>query len=314
MTRALLMLVLLSGCFDIQFDDRAIIKTWRVLAMTVDRPEAAPGQDVSVSAMIVAPNGTRVVDPAASGVELRYSGCIQGDPAGALSGITFNPETRGAACDGSPMSLTIPQQDGVATIPGAITATVFERLEVLEVVYGDLVPPGTVQRVAETAGLPISVQLDVIDLASGEILVSAVKRFVLVQRDLLGTNPPPPRVQIGDHWVSARSGDPLLCTPEAEAPRVAPGSRVILTPDQGDDAWRETYWVLDLRGDLVEAREGAYYSFFSTGGGFSEGVTSAPAREEIWTAPKVPGDYPLFIVVRDGHAGVSACEARVIVE
>jgi hypothetical protein len=85
----------------------------------------------------------------------------------------------------------------------------------------------------------------------------------------------------------------------------------VLTPEDGEEAWLETFPVIDTGGRFVTGEEHAYYSFFSTGGRFDQEVTRAPAREEIWRTPRTPGPYPLFVVVRDGHGGTSWCRAAV---
>jgi hypothetical protein len=97
--------------------------------------------------------------------------------------------------------------------------------------------------------------------------------------------------------------------------QVRAGVTIELAPvvEGQDEPWLETYTVIDARGAEDERREKAFYSWFVTGGELSEGITEAPLRNELWTAPRVtePRKHGLFVVVRDGHGGTSACALAV---
>ena len=84
--------------------------------------------------------------------------------------------------------------------------------------------------------------------------------------------------------------------------------------EDGEEPWLEDYQVIDARGELQERTERAFYSWFSTGGEFDQNVTKSPLRNQIWRTPATPGTYPLWLVVRDGHGGASACDLEVEIE
>ncbi|MBZ0121149.1 MAG: hypothetical protein K8H88_29405, partial [Sandaracinaceae bacterium] len=58
-------------------------------------------------------------------------------------------------------------------------------------------------------------------------------------------------------------------------------------------------------------RESAYYAWYSTAGAFDADITQRPERDVEWTAPVIPGVYPIWLVVRDGHLGASYCRAEI---
>ena len=89
------------------------------------------------------------------------------------------------------------------------------------------------------------------------------------------------------------------------------GEEVTLAPYALEEPWLEDYPVFDLGGEIIINSETAYYSWFSTGGAFSTEISQRPLRDSSWVAPDVAGTYPIFLVVRDGHLGLSWCRADV---
>jgi hypothetical protein len=91
---------------------------------------------------------------------------------------------------------------------------------------------------------------------------------------------------------------------------------ITLSPDP-DESWVQSYTVFRPDGSgLQTVPEGAYYAWLSTGGGFRDsGMEQAPAREGVWAPPELAEigsiEVPLWIVVRDGHGGSSACKTMV---
>jgi hypothetical protein len=84
--------------------------------------------------------------------------------------------------------------------------------------------------------------------------------------------------------------------------------------DEGEVDWRERYEVIDLTGRFLTLSEQPYYAWYSNAGRLDQEQTTEPADEELWRAPSVPGRHALWLVVRDGHAGSSACRIDVAVE
>jgi hypothetical protein len=124
--------------------------------------------------------------------------------------------------------------------------------------------------------------------------------------------------------VASRDG--FTCaSDDGEPVTAAPGARIELAPfaaaepdsDAGlrdEEPWLETYDILNARGELKERKERAFYAWYTTGGSLAAGSTKSPLRNNVWRTPLEPGDYPLWLIVRDGHGGTSACELTVAIE
>lgn len=282
----------LAGCTN-DFEPPSRVSGPRLLAVTVEPPEALPGEDVAFRPLIASPGGAPLT--LALSVDLSTATLA----AGAGQAIGTPAEPTALAWDGE-----------TAVLDGAETA---RAMEALLAQVGDA-PPGTpehvVRLVYEQVGLPLTVQLELRD-AEGAVVLEGFKRFFLSPHAERTTNPPPPRFAIGGRWVRASPDDPLSCAPESQMPEVSAGEAVALAPEPSEEEWLETYPALDLEGELIENRESAFYSWFSTAGDFTAAVTRPPARDVEWTAPDEPGEYPLWLVVRDGHLGTSACRATV---
>lgn len=120
----------------------------------------------------------------------------------------------------------------------------------------------------------------------------------------------------------------------------------VLSPLDNPFDWMETYPYLDYSSQLRTGREGAYYSWYTSSDrsghcvvpaqlGGREGQdqchtivsgdettqVSATAmrsdpqalagRDAVWILPRVPGTYDVWLVVRDGHLGESACHTTI---
>ncbi len=310
--------LVLGGCIEGELDRRSIIDRWRVLAIQADHPEARPGMDVTFRPLVVTPDGAQALH-GQDGVRFEWVACVRPEEPPGLSGLQYDPEDPSEACGAARIRLDLTTAgDGSATLPGSVTALAWpapgEASAEASEIFGDAIDPAVVARLLETVGLLLTVELTVEE--DGEHIMTAYKRITLVDREDLGTNPPPPRVRVGDTWVTGRDvAEPWTCEPEdGTAPVLPPDEEVVLAPDPDDDGWREEYWVLDITGTLTQVRERPYYAFLSTDGTFDQEITRAPIREELWVTPEEPGDYPLWLVVRDGHGGMSACRATVGVE
>lgn len=315
LTLAIGSLTLASGCIEGELDRKSIVNRWRVLAIQADRPEARPGMDVRFDALVVTPEGQHAAHRS-DGVLFDWVACVRMEGAPGLSGLQYSPEDPSEACGAADTSMGLTTaEDGSATISGELTDALWPDPEDLSSaareVFGDRVTPELIERLLSTVGIIVTVQLTIRE--GGEEAMRAYKRITLVDRESLGTNPPEPRYRIGEQWISGRDvEEPWTCLPEdGEMPVVQPGAEVILSPDPEDEGWRETYFVLDIAGVITEVSERPYYSFLSTDGAFDQETTRAPVREEIWLSPEDPGVYPLWLVVRDGHGGMTACRTRV---
>ncbi|MBX3274103.1 MAG: hypothetical protein KF729_27805 [Sandaracinaceae bacterium] len=276
----------LAACEGPAFDEPSLVRGARVLAAIAEPPDAAPGEDVTL----------RALTALAPGATVEWS--LDASPA-ALA--LWAGQTLFEA--GSPEALPEGRLDGARTQAS---------IDALYARVGDA-PPGTpehvVRLVYEEVGLVLFATFVVRD-ADGGLIAEGHKRIGLSPRAERTTNPPPPRVRVGERWASARAGDPAACTPEDAPLEARAGEVIVLAPDP-DEGWLESYPALDLAGRPIRGMENAYYSWFATAGRFRFSVTRAPERDVEWTAPDVPGDVALWLVVRDGHLGVSACALTI---
>lgn len=296
------------------FDPAEIVKTPRVLAMVADHPDAPPGQDVRVRAL--------VVDPEERPLDLDWLVCASAESLGGgdgLSGAQYGMQRSDHGCTlGQPGVVPLAREGEVGVLPGALTTLAFSELARLSDVFGPDLPPELLQRLANDVGLPLTVQVTV--RTAGQVLVRAFKRVLIRNGDPHGTNPPEPRVRIGDRWFTTDTtpgAAPFECVPEdggALEVTALHGADVALHPDPDDARWFESYTVLDPQGGLLVHQESGYYSWFATAGSFATDVTQSPTRDNVWTAPIETGPQSLWVVVRDGHGGNTACRVRIAIE
>ena len=305
-------LLLLAGCEDPGFRMPSEVFGPRVLAMVASHPEVAPLQTVTLSALVVDAEGRHIEDPAA----FEWHACLKAEEVPGLGGMMFQGAEPDEGCGGFPDLSRLGMQDGADY---RFTAPVVpeELIAMLTDMFGDEIAPEAIRAIFDEVGFPITIELTVRDPASGEVLVRSFKRIILVvERTERGTNPPGPRITVGETFVrggGSRGRFACDAVGDGTMPVVRAGEEVDVQPAPDDEAWRETFPVIDLEGKIVEAHEGAYYSFFSTRGEFGDNVTSAPDRDTTWIAPSEPGVVPMWFVVRDGHAGVAACRIDVTV-
>jgi len=318
---AILALALCSGCLDLNFDPPSIVKSPRILAMSADPPEALIGEDIHFEALLVDAQGDDL--SAQADVEVEWVICL-GLEAILDAANLANPATSSTEdCrPGSPSRIEL-APDGApnrAILPGEVLTEIAMMLPMGDPMMPIPDPgiPGVDPEVLRTlvaviaeVGIPLEVR--VVVRRDGEPILSGFKRFAITTRPDPTTNPPPPRFAVDGTEVSARDGDdPHACvTADGSAPVVAAGEAITLAPDENEEPWLETYPVFDIAGDVLMIEETAYYSWFSTGGGFDPEVSQRPERDSTWTTPEEPGTYPLFVVVRDGHLGISWCRVDV---
>lgn len=305
-------LLLLAAC-DTGFELRSAVTRPRILAMVASSPEAAPGEDVTVDAL--------VFDPEGRALELRWSMCTTADVAGGFGPPGFGAMggTADPGCDEASMFTTpLPTMGFSTVVPGtcASPAEPWRCTEGIVQLFTSIaamgaLPPDVVEQLVSTVGVTVTVNLDV--YIEGEHVERGFKRIAVTRRTPPTTNPPAPRFRVGNVWVSGRGvTEPFTCVPEDGVAPVVPAlAEVSLEPDLDDEAWFETFPIVGLDGTVIEGSENAFYSWFSTGGSFSPPLTVAPERETTWTTPQEPGVYPLWLVVRDGHLGMSACRVDV---
>ncbi len=313
---------LLGGCLDLNFDAESIVKGPRMLAISANPPEALFGEDIRFETLVVdAEANDLTVQP---GIEVRWTVCLGLGEVFDAAGLGSSSGLADGCPDGA--GLIVLESDGApsrAILPGALLTDVISMIPMgsPDEPPPDPMIPGldpmvlqTLVEVLAEVGIPLTVRVEV--TRDGERLLGGFKRFAITTRSGATINPPPPRLLIGDVEVSARArgGDPHVCVSrDGSLPTAAVGAEVRLAPD-ANEAWIETYPVFDLSGQIITNSESAYYSWFSTAGAFTDEVSRRPNRDSGWVAPEVPGTYPLIVVVRDGHLGLSWCRASIRVE
>lgn len=292
MRRLLLACVLaLSGCISLDdFPSQSIIAGPRILAVINDPPEVTPGKSLSVS--------TLVVD--ADDVEVEYRVCGNFDST-IGGGAQFGDRDEEDCGDQAFLSGTGPTW----TVPAEAVQAFFDNADLAETILGGALSQDTVDAIRTEVGVPLLI--DVTVRADGHEL-RATKRVLLSQNETPHSNPPPPDLKYGKLDVHSDPEHPWACT--SDQPLTARlGAKIELAPAtvDGEETWVEAYRVINARGEVEERTERAFYSWYATAGGFESHLTRAPLRNQVWTAPRTAGRNRLWLIVRDGHGGTSAC-------
>ena len=338
---ALASVVLLSAC-NIDLDRISLVKTPRVLSIVADPPEAAPGEDVRFHVL--------AFDPAGRELRYAYRRCI--DPASFTGGITADEGDSDTGvmpiCDGD----YVPGTGDTFIVQGADLQQLYDDLPVF-VAAAHLSAESIEGLVsAIQLPLQVRVRITAIDPATGletAPLITAVKTFGLTTRTPRTTNPPYVFFSVGDSlFLGGVDPNSFECTLWAGTPApVFPASPPIghgdpvavpLVPRDNPFDWEETYPYIDYARTIQTGHEGAYYSWFTTSdvstpcvhsdchtiheGDETTTVSSSArpddpmtflTRDTFWELPSTPGTYHLWLVVRDGHLGESACHTTITV-
>jgi hypothetical protein len=357
-----LVCALLAAC-NIDLDRAPLVGSPRILAIVADPPEPAPGEDVHVRVLAVDPGVPPHVAPRA----LHYTFRLCVDPASFFGG--FTPDgSNGVAPPTVFCYAPVASRDNTYTIPGGRTQMIADALPQYAGLAG--LVPQAVEDALATVGIPLQIRVAVsaIDPTSGTdtTLVSGVKLIGLTTRAHRTTNPPYVYFSIGDSiylgglpndsfechlWSSAPvrviasiSDASTACTSNGDLPPDEWTNDLLLTPLDDPFDWMETYPFYDYAQTLHTAREGAYYSWYTTSdftntdvnphgchcvhqrchtiheGGDTTQVSATAMesdpdalmhRATSWDIPSTPGTYDLWLVVRDGHLGESACHTTI---
>jgi hypothetical protein len=291
MRRALLA-ALLVPCACISLDDfpsESIVTGPRVLAVVTDPPEVTPGSSLSVSPLVVDADDVEI--------EYRICGTFDGPFGGAQFGERDNEDCGDRAL--------IRGSGPTWTIPAETLQAFWDNADHAETILGGTLSPETIDAIRNSVGVPLLIEITI--QADGREL-HATKRVLLSENPTPHTNPPPPQFEYGRRELNVDPNQPWTCA-AAQPLTAKPRAQIELAPavKDGTEAWVEPYRVINSRGELEERTERAFYSWFATGGHFESHLTRAPLRNQIWTAPERLGRFRLWIVVRDGHGGASAC-------
>jgi hypothetical protein len=312
----ILLLPVLTGCLDLpDFPSSSLVEGPRVLAIVAEPPEITPGAALTVHVLVAESEAFEVEFEICGGaLDSAFGGSMQ---FGEQDEDDCSGE-RGSFVAGRAESDEARRAGGAAvaswTLPAAAIAPVFASGAISEQVLGDALPARTRELIRSSVGIPVLVQATVI--TEGRRL-RAVKRVLLSENAAPHRNPPAPGLAFGRTEVRAAEDNPWSCASEdGSTLRVPAGGELELAPtvENGEEDWLEPYRVLDARGEVQERRERAFYSWYATGGDFDRQVTRSPLRNQLWTAPREAGPHRLWLVVRDGHGGASACGMDVTVD
>jgi hypothetical protein len=287
-----------AGCFDLpDFASDSLIDRPRILAVIADPPEVTPGASVSLSLL-----------PAGGALEsLDWKVC--GSFTSFAMGGQYGENTGDQGCGGT--SMTIGSGQG-ATFSSDVTQLLFSNDDVIRQALGSQLPEQLLNEIRTSVGVALTLEADA---AIGGKHLRALKRVLLSERATPNHNPPPPVFALGELTIeTAAPPSDFRCRPQlGGVAHVDPGTRVSLAPllSNGSEDWLEMYQVLDARGMIGERLEQPSYSWFVSAGSLDHGDTREPDRSNTWQLPSSPGCEHLWLVVRDGHGGASACELAV---
>lgn len=311
------------GCDPPPLEPRHKVTSPRILAIIADSPDVRPGQSTEIRVIA----GGLTVEP-----EFTWYVCARAEATTTfVAQSTFGQAEPNDACFGdagaSNVRLPFTGPNALFAVPGDL----LRRLEALRAVYGANISSTRLLEIARTAGLPLTIAVEMRHNDPGtdggapaNTVVRALKRIVVLDRPELNRNPPGPSFRFGAPRDGdaggvpmryVRDGDDERCEPDdGSGPLVVrPGSVHELAPAPYETPWLERYFILDTFGQPAEQVETAFYSFYSTGGAYRDDRTRIPTRNTIWEAPLRLGPIQHWLIVRDGRGGTSACRYTVTV-
>jgi hypothetical protein len=298
---------LCAGCISLpEFAPPSLVDRPRMLAVVADPPEISADTTFITLRTLVA---------GAEQVSARWLFCAKFTPFAATTQYGENVGDRGCAEDAQVLG------EGLQIVAPAIAAEQqFQNDDSVRDALGTNISGSMLDQIRSQVGVAFSVEVEA--QADGKRL-RALKRVLISQRPSSHRNPPPPHWKLGEREIIG-SDDPAAFScdvADGGGPLwVEPGQQLALQPlfdgsdaADGREPWLESYKVLDARGVLSDREERAFYSWFARAGELDHGTTQAPDRTNQWQAPAEAGCTELWLVVRDGHGGESACGVPVAV-
>jgi hypothetical protein len=289
MRRLWVVLVALAGCKPEAGPPVSIVTAPKLLALAGQPAEAAPGDAVTLSALVASPDGSSMAP-------LDWSFCLQPKP------LTTNDVV-------SPACLTIDQVMYLTYAMPSVSTTVPSSACSL---FGPDLPPSTAGQPDRAPVVPdatggyyqpyradladaFSIGLERIrcNLAGASMDVAEQFRATYT----LNRNPTIASLTL--------EGAPL------DGAQVAAGTHVTFEVAWPDDA-AETYPILDVGTQtLIAHREAMRVSWFATDGSFDDERSGRASDDPVltsddgWTAPQAPGTVYVWVVLRDDRGGVA---------
>lgn len=317
-------LIVCAGCAERPLEPRHKVSGPRVLAMIAEPPEIRPGQRTTVRLI----TGGMTVTP-----EYTWYVCARAESTATfVAQSTFGQAEPNDGCFGDAGANTIRLPDTGPSATITTPANLLQQIVALQAVYGSNISAQRLLAIARTAGLPITVAVEIRHNDPGtdggaprSTVLRALKRVVVIDRDDRNSNPPPPDFRVGVdrdggagipmRYVRGPDGDER-CEPADNAGPLAvrPGTTLELAPAPTEAPWLQPYTVLDTYGQPSQQVETAFYSFYSTGGAYYDDRTRIPTRNTKWEAPQRLGPISHWLVVRDGRGGASGCRWTIDVQ
>ena len=299
----MILFILATACALPDFTQEWLVDRTRVLAIQAEPPEAASGQLVTLSALVVDPNG----EPEAAWVACTMP----------VDCPDFEAVQSLAAADTSAMSaeeLAAWQADAAAAGFLGFGAGLSPTL----VVSGVGAPPGD-------TGIPDTGLRDTADTASTDSgSVSMGSELVLIV-DALPVGKALGDVTLGDPKATEVASKGLTVSDSA-TPNQNPGV-ASLTVDGDDAATVSRGSSASLKATLTDGSAESYLdedgetqteeptvSYYVAAGSLMQSSAAADEPEVSWTAPESAGTVNVWVVVRDGRGGMSWASATVMVE
>lgn len=296
----LVALVGLCSCIE-DLLPKDVVRGPRILDIFATRPEINPGMSTEVRVLLAGTMGVPTY---------RWYACIAPDATRPGMGLANFGEATFEGCFGDATPRTLLGRNPTATFRAP--PNTLDNLEALAMRFGQRVPAEVLAALARDVGLVIGLAVEV-DV-DGTTL-RAYKRIVISSNPHPNANPPPPRFQVNRVWVSTAGQETDTCAPEdGSRLRVPRNTRVGLAPESNEETWQESYRVLTASGLLVDRRETAFYSWYTTNGRMAQSLTRSPTRNNEWVTQSYPRDETLWVLLRDGHGGTSGCRVAVTVE
>lgn len=290
------------GCFDLpDFAQSSMIDRPRILAVVAEPPEVSPTRTDSTTLSILVAGAKDVS-------EVRWSAC--GMPSSFGTGNQYGENDGDRGC--GERAIVLGEGERVE-VPLEQARAFLNSDELARAALGAQLPAAVLEQIRTSIGIAATIQ---VEIKADNKRLRALKRVLVRDHDHPGTNPPPPSFRFGDTIVRSLGADaPYRCAPDEGELHADPAETVSLSPvfDGDVEPWLEEYNVMDARGVIDTRKEQAFYSWFSDQGSLDDDMTRAPHRNNSWRAPDKAGCAQLWLVVRDGHAGATACITQVSV-
>ena len=296
--------LVLSGCKPSVGQPPYLITTDVLLAVRGEPPEAKPGANVTYSFLLASPSGN--ADGAVDSADALWDVCLTPKPPSESNAVS-------SACAGVPDA-------GAATTGQTFTAPVPTKACQL---FGPIAPPPAAGQPAvrprdpdSTGGYYLPVQVLLPNLATGALSGFAFERITCSLANAPSSaiadynSKYQPNLDPGIEYTDLVDAAGTTRQRLDDGLQSVPAGAVVTIEATFVAGSAETFPVYDAQSEaLVDQQESLHMSWFVTGGTFAHDRTGVAADETAsstsnqWTAPTQPGDYFLWLVLRDSRGG-----------